>query len=303
MSKPRVLSTPKHRTFRLSKKKLKQAKKLVSSRRLFSDTIKLFSKNKKLFFGLAFIHFILTFIFVQGLSSSLDIVGIKKEIGDVIGDEKGGISTAFALYGFLIGSAGTTAGEAGSAYQLFIMLITSLAVIWTVRQLLVGELPRIKDGFYKGVYPLVPFILVLVVVSLQLIPLLAGNFVYNTVIQNGLAVTPIEQVIWLLMFIALALLSAYMLTSSLFALFIVTLPDMTPIKALRSARELVLHRRLAVWIRIIFMPVVLLLASAVTLMPLLLLIPAVSEIIFLLLLSFGLVTLQIYMYMLYRALI
>lgn len=93
-----------------------------------------------------------------------------------------------------------------------------------------------RDSYYKGMYPLVPFMLVLLVIGLQLIPLVFGNLIYSSVLQNGLAITVIEKVIWLFLFLMLALLSGYMMISSLFSLYIVTLPDMTPLRALRSAR-------------------------------------------------------------------
>ena len=88
-------------------------------------------------------------------------------------------------------------------------------------------------------YPLIPFILVLLVCCLQLLPLIIGSSLYSLVVSNGIAVQPIEKFVWALLFASLALLSLYMITSSLFALYISTLPDMTPMKALRSARELV----------------------------------------------------------------
>ncbi len=46
-----------------------------------------------------------------------------------------------------------------------------------------------------------------------------------------------------MIFFLLAMLTLIYVKSSLFALYIVTLPDMTPMKALRSARELARYRR------------------------------------------------------------
>ena len=66
----------------------------------------------------------------------------------------------------------------------------------------------------------------------------------------------------------LALLSLYMICSSLFALYIVTLPNVTPMKALRSARQLVLHRRFLVLRKILFMPLALLVLGAIIMIPL-----------------------------------
>src|SRR5690606_28518012 len=118
--------------------------------------------------------------------------------------------------------------------QMLLLLIASLAIIWALRKTHGDVKVRARDAFYQGMYPLIPFILVLLVIGLQLLPLLLGSSLYSLVTTNGIAVHAIEQTAWLLLFGGLSLLSLYMLSSSLFALYIVTLPNMTPMKALRS---------------------------------------------------------------------
>jgi hypothetical protein len=301
-SKPRVRSTPKHRNFRLSRKKLKQYKTLPGAVRLLKDTSKIIRANKTLFIGITLINVLISFVFVQGLGSSFNIVELKQNIEELFG-QGNQLSTAATLFGFLLGSAGSTASEGSGAYQFFLTILISLVVIWCVRQIQAGKKPAVKDGFYRGVYPLIPFLLVLFVIGLQLIPLIIGNVMYSTVIQNGLAITSVEKVLWFLIFICLAMLSAYMLTSSIFALYISTLPDMTPMQALRSARELVLHRRWAVWLRIIALPLVLIAIGAIIFIPLLIFATAIVQVLFLVMASFSLVIVHIYMYLLYRSMI
>lgn len=302
-SKSRTRSVPQHRTFHISKKKLKQHASLPSAWKLFKETTSLVRNNKRLFLGIALFNAVISFVFVQGIGGVFDVVEFKKNIEELLGEESGQITTGVALFGYLLGSAGTGASQTGGTYQLFLVLITSLAVIWGVRQVLAGEKPRFKDSFYKGMYPLIPFLLVLFVVALQLVPLLIGNLVFTTVIQNELAVTAIEKIIWLLLFISLALLSAYMIISSLFALYIATLPDMTPLKALRSARELVLHRRISIGLRLVALPIVLTFFSALIFIPLLMFATPVASILFVAMTSLSLVIIHIYVYLLYRALI
>ena len=57
--------------------------------------------------------------------------------------------------------------------------------------------------------------------------------------QRKIAIGALEKAIWWIFLGLTGLLSAYMISSSVFALFISTLPNMTPMKALRSARNLV----------------------------------------------------------------
>lgn len=303
-TKKRIRSTPRYRSFRLHKKRLKQPKKLPSIIWLLKSSTKIITSNKKLFLGLAAIYAIVSFVLVQGVGSAFQINEIKDSLNDLFGSSTSDrASVGLALFGYLIGSAGANAGEASGVYQMILVLIFSLATIWGVRQIQAGKKPNIRDTLYGGMYPLIPFVTVIFVICLQLIPLVLGNLIYSTVLQNGLAVSALEKVLWLLVFLSLTLLSIYMVTSSIFSLYIATLPNMRPIKALRSARELVLHRRFSVILRLIALPLIFVLLSAVLFIPLLLFVPQIVELLFLLAISFGLVYSHIYMYLLYRELI
>lgn len=301
--RPRTRSVEKHRTFKLTKKRLKQHAPLPGAIKLFKETLGLIKRHKKLFLGIALVNAVLSLVFVQGFSAISDTVTVKQTIEESLGEDASKFGTGVALFGYLMGSAGAGTTQAGATYQFFLVLITSLAIIWGVRQVTAGEAPRLKDSFYKGMYPLIPFLLVLFVLALQLLPFLIGNLIFNTVLQNELAVTAIEKVVWLLLFVALALLSAYMIVSSVFALYIATLPEMTPLVALRSARELVLHRRWSVGIRLVALPIVLTFLCALVFVPLLLFATPVASILFIAVASLSLVIIHIYIYLLYRALI
>jgi hypothetical protein len=302
--KARVRATPTHRSFRLTKGKLKPSRKMSSAMKLLRQTTGIVKRNPRPFTFLVVISLVLSLVFVKGLGSPFEITQTKQDINDLFGDNPSKVGTSLALFGYLLGSAGSGTTALSGAYQLFLTIVISLATIWLVRQLLADEKPASKDAFYKGMYPLIPFILVVVVILLQLLPMLLGNLLFSTVISNGLAVTGIEKILWFLLFMCLSLLSLYMVTSSLFAAYIVTLPDMTPLKALRSARELVLHRRLGVWLRIIFLPVVLLIISAVIAIPLLIVAPPIiAQLLFLIIGAGSLVIFHTYMYLLYRSLL
>ena len=300
--KTRVRALPTHRSFRLSKKKLSQTEPLPSLLELITGTARIIGANKKLFLGIAFVNLIVTFVFVQGFGSSLNVSEIKLAIEESIGGDEKWL-TAISLFGFLVGAGGGTSSADSAVYQMFLVLITSLAVIWATRQVLAGEKPIIRDAFYKGMYPLIPFLLLLFVIALQLIPFLVGNLIFNTVLQNALAITALEKILWFLLFLVLALLSGYMIISSAFALYIATLPDMQPLKALRSARELVLHRRLSVALRLIALPILLFSLLALIIVPLLIIAAPVAQITFLFGYSIAIVIWHVYMYLLYRSLL
>lgn len=301
---PRVRSVPKHRSFRITKKRLKQYQPVPGVIALFRQTFGIIKRNKRIFLGVAAINAVVSYIFIQGLGSSFNLTEIKTEFEGLLGGGvEGKLSTGFALFGYLLGTAGASANESSGSYQLVLTIITSLAVVWLVRQVMAGERPDLRDGFYKGMYPLVPFMLLLLVICFQFVPLLIGNLMFTTVIQNGLASSAIETILWLLLFILLALLSLYMVISSLFSLYIVMLPDVRPLQALRSARELVLHRRFSVGLRILALPLILTVIGALIFVPMLIFLTAFTQPIFLLLSSLSLVIAHIYLYVLYRALI
>ena len=152
-------------------------------------------------------------------------------------------------------------------------------------------------------YPLVPFVAVCLVIVIQTLPALIATSLYSIVQSNSLAVGSLQMGLAVVV-LALGLLwSLYMLSSSLFALYIVTLPGGTPIAALKAARKLVRYRRFILLRKVLFLPLMLLLFSAVILIPLILFIPTAAEVLFMI---FSIVLLGVvhsYFYTLYRSLL
>jgi hypothetical protein len=260
-------------------------------------------QHRRLFIGITLTYGLLNLILVQGLANSTNVASLKNELNQVFTGHFGSLASSLSVFVVLVGGAGNSSSQTAGAYQLFLALITSLAVIWALRQVLAGGKLRIRDAYYRGMYPLIPFILVLIAVGLQLIPLLIGSLLYGTVTTNGIAVYFAEKLLWALLYAALALLSLYMISSSLFALYIVTLPDMTPLKALRSARELVRYRRWTVLRKVLWLPLLLLVVAAIIMVPIIILLTPLAQWVFFLLTMFALVAVHAYMYTLYRELL
>lgn len=304
--KPRVRKVPAHQSFKLSKKKFKHPNIIPSPIDLIKNSIGLMWQNKTLFGGIAGIQIAFTYLFVQGFSSSVGLDELKQNIEDIVGNSSGigeQTLTGFALFNYLVTSTSKSAAEVAGLYQLFLGIIISLAVIWAVRQLLAGEKPSIKEVFYRGMYPLIQFMSVLFVIGLQLVPALVGSLLYSSVFGNSLAVTALEQVIWTIIIGLLLVLSAYMIASSVFGLYIVTLPDMTPLRALRSARQLVLHRRTSVLMRIIALPLIMLAVAMVIFVPMLLVLTPIAQPLFIIFSAAAFIVTHVYMYFLYRSLL
>lgn len=300
----RRIEAPTYKSFRLSKR-IKQPKpRLLGSFRLLKQTFGVLFKNWKLFGGITLVYVLLTLTLVKGFGVTSSLGELKTTLEELFAGSTAQVATSLALFGILLSNSNAGAGEAASAYQGMLLITISLVVIWALRHVAANKTaPKLRDAFYSGLYPTVPFVLILIVVGLQLIPLLIGNFLYGVVFGTGLAVTSLEKVLWILFIVSLVLLSLYMITSSVFALYIVTLPQVTPMAALRSARGLVRHRRMVVMRKLLFLPIALLVLAAVLVVPFIVLSPPIAEWVFFVISMAGLVLTHGYIYGLYRELI
>jgi hypothetical protein len=278
-------------------------RKLPSAWYLTKTAAQLLWRHKKVLAGIILVYGLLNLVLVQGLANSTDIGSLKDNLNSTFSGHLSSLASSLGVFAVLVGSAGNGSSQTAGGYQFFLAILTSLAIIWALRQLLAGTRFGVRDAYYRGMYPLVPFILVLIVIGLQLLPLLIGSSLYGTVMSNGIAASGLEHLLWGLLFVILALWSLYMLSASVLALYMVTLPDMTPLKALRSAKELVNQRRWTVLRKILWLPIVLLLVAAVVMVPIIVWLTPLSQWVFFVLTMFALLAVHGYLYTLYRELL
>lgn len=301
--KPRMLKKPTYKSFKVHKIIKPTQPRLPSAYSLFRKTVSVLKNNQKLFAGITAIYVLLTLVLVRGFSSGIDLVEIKDSLPEIYNGQVGLVNTTLTLMGSLFTSGSGATTSEGGVYQSIILTIVSLATIWALRQATSGQKPRVRDAFYKGLYPLIPMILVLLVIGLQLVPMAIGGWLYSVVVVGGIAGTLVEKMLWIMLVFLLVLLSLYMISSSLFALYIVTLPDMTPMRALRSARQLARYRRWTILRKILYLPLVLFILAVVIMLPFIIIFPAIAAWVFLVLSLFGWIVALGYMYMLYRELL
>lgn len=280
-----------------------QLKKLPSSWLLTKHATRIILDNWKLFLGITAIYGFLNLLLVQGLAASTDVGSLKDQLNQIFTGNIGSLISSLGVFVVLVGSAGNSSNQTAGAYQFFLFLIASLAIICALRQVTAGSKLKIRDAFYKGMYPLVPFLLVLLIIGLQLLPLLIGSSLYSIVMTNGIAVIAIEKILWFVLFILLGSVSFYLVSSSLFALYIVTLPEMTPLKSLRSAKQLVQYRRWAIIRKVLYLPLFLFIVAAVCMIPFIILLTPLAPWVFFIMSMFGLVAVHSYLYALYRELL
>jgi len=267
------------------------------------DTLRQQWQYRQLFGGILALYSVLNLLLVRGVSSSHNLASVKASLDAAthgLGDKIGNSVTSF---GYLLTTSGGNNVANSGVYQSILLVVCSLAFIWALRQSVAKQKARVRDSFYSGMYPLVPFLLVFFLASLQLVPMGIGTSLYNLGVTGGIAVHAWEKAGFIAVAFGLTIWSLRMLTASIFAMYIVTLPDMTPLRAYYSARLLVYGRRLLLWRKILFLVVAMLLLAAVIEVPIILfLTPLAPWVLF----GLSMVALPIvhgYFYNLYRGMI
>ncbi len=293
----------KYKSFRLQKKIPHPAGHLPTIWRLIGKMRRLLLENWKPILGIFLMYSVLNLVLVRNFSTPINVADIKENLTNNFGSNVGKGTIAGAIIGAMFGTTTTMATETSALYQVIILTIVSLALIWTFRQSSAGNRPTTKLAFYRGMYPLIPFLLILLVMAIQLLPATVGGMIFNFINSDQLAVGILEQSIWLLLFLSLVLLSIYMVCSSVFALYIVTLPDMSPMLALRSARNLVFSRRFEILRKMLAIPLLVLLVLIIVVVPSIYFLPVIAPWLYFLLASFSIVVLHAYMFVIYRELL
>ncbi|HEY4964310.1 MAG TPA: hypothetical protein VIH90_06470 [Candidatus Saccharimonadales bacterium] len=260
------------------------------------SSLKVLWSNKKLFGGIMLIYGLAYILLARGLTNLPSSSSLSKGAGKLFS----GLSTFTLIVG---GSASSSTNPTGSTYQAFLIVAVSLVLIWTLRQVYSGNKVRIRDGYYKALYPFIPFVLILIFIGIELLPLIIGSTLYNAVVTQGIAVNAIEKLFAIAVLIGLIWLSLFFLSSSIFALYIVTLTDMTPVKALKSAKALVKDRRALIMRKILFLPLALFIVTSIVALPFILIYPPLAAWIIFLLTLVVIAATHSYLYSLYRELI
>lgn len=296
------------RTRKLTKKQARakakiEARKLkpvIGSFKLTWRVLAIFWRYWKPLGGIVLVYFILNIIFASGISNiSTNFSAIKQDL-----DSGGrGFWHAAGGFGALVGSAGASSSATGSALQSMLFVIESLVIIWALRHLLSGQAVSIKLAYYRSMSPLIPFLLVIFFIIIQLLPVTIGGIVLAAVATSVFTSATAATVFTSIIFALLAAWSLYMVSASIFALYIVTLPDMMPRQAIRAARDLVRFRRWPVIRKVLFLPVLILVLMGIIIVPLILFAQPIVPIVFYILSMLAILFVHTYLYSLYRELI
>ena len=284
-----------------AKKNVKTRKPLPGSFKLTIQVIKTLRQNWKVLGGIVLVYLILNIIFASGISNvSSAFDSIKSNLN---ANNSSGFWHAAGGFASLVGSSGASGSSAGSALQSALFVLESLVIIWALRHLMSGQVISVKLAYYRSMAPLIPFLLIIAVVIIQLLPVTIGATILAAIATSVFTGSTAASVVSAIAFIGLAVWSLYMICASILALYIVTLPDMEPRQALRSARDLVQFRRLLVIRKILFLPLLVLVAMGIVIIPLILYASALVPAVFFILSMASILFVHTYLYSLYRGML
>jgi hypothetical protein len=297
------------RTRKLTKKQSKardkiearKRKPIIGSFKLTGRVIKIFRQNWKLLGGIVLVYLILNIVFASGISNvNIAFDNIKENLNTGGGHALWNAASGFGSLAF---SAGSSNSSTGSALQTMLYILESLVIIWAIRHLLSGQSFSVKMAYYRSTGPLIPFLLVIAAIIIQLLPVTLGGIILAAVASSVFTGTAVLTILTTIIFLILAGWSIYMVSSSIFALYIVTLPDMQPRPALRSARDLVKFRRWLVIRKVVFLPIFILAVMGIVIVPLILVAKPIVPAVFYILSMLSILFVHTYLYSLYRELL
>ncbi len=294
---------PKYKSFRLHKPIKHHLPPLANWLELTKKSFKLMAVNKIALLWFVLVFAILNVLLVRGFQSTVDVSEVNDLSQELFGGEFSAFSSAITSFTLFVDSSKTVSGEVAQLYQTILIIIGSLALIWLYRQQQAGNKVSMKMAFYRGMYPIIPFFLVLLVIFLQMVPALLANFLYSSAIQGNLLFGTFENVAIFVVMLLFVLLSLYMVSSSAIALYVVTLPEMTPMYALKQARELVRHRRASVFRKFMALILIVLVLLFIIVIPMIYLIPDFAEWIFFIATILAVPFVHGYLFSLYRELL
>jgi hypothetical protein len=245
------------KTSRRQRKKSKQWVEPPKGYQLFARSYRFMIDHWRVLGGIMLIYAVVYFLLVRG-APNVDLSEFEQDIDSLLGEDASSGVKTFTLAGAAIAASSQGGGTGASTYGAILFVIGSLAIIWALRHLFAKKGFRIKDAFYNGMTPFVPFVIILLLIAVQLLPFGLSGSLYALVKTQGITASGFEDLIFIGIWVAGGLLSGWLIANSLMSLYAVTLPGIYPLTALRATKRVVREHRWIVLRRILFLPVVLL---------------------------------------------
>lgn len=239
-------------------------------------TFQILFKNWKIFLPLIAVMTLMYMVLV-GLMSEDFYRQFQDSIEATNEELSHGEISNFAKAGLLLISTITTGGlntgmnEVQVVFTVLLFLTIWLTTIYLLRHLMAGGKPRMRDGLYNALGPLVSTLLVFVVMFIQAIPLMLVIITYSAAVTTGFLNTSFYALVYFVFAALMVIITVYLWSSSLIALTAVTVPGMYPMRALFTASDLMSGRRIKFTIRIFYLLIVVILLYIIVMTPIIML--------------------------------
>ncbi len=266
-----------HRSFRMTRRRdYVRPLALPGNISFTNEVTRTLWKYKKTFLLLIAIYAVLyaLLVGVQSQDTYTTITDTLKDTsGEIFAGNWGAIGQAGLLF-LTVASSGvsTESTEAQQIFSVLVFLLVWLTTVWLLRNLLAGHKVKLRDGLYNSGSPLFAMTIIALIIAVQLIPVAVALIAYNAAISSGLiAAGGAGAMLFWIGAAFLAILSLFWITSSLFAMIIVTIPGMYPYQAIKTAGDLMLGRRIKLLLRWLWMALMIIVAWLIVLIPTILL--------------------------------
>ncbi len=258
-----------HRSFRRTKRRdYVRSLKLPGYVSFTGEVFRTLRVHRRTFFYLILLYSLLS-IFLVGLASQ-DTFNqlsdtLKQTGGDILSGTWGQIGGAALL--LFVGASGNLSTQPSQSQQIFgalLLILLWLTTVWLLRAFLAGKKPRLRDAIYNSAAPLISTLLLFILLLVQLLPLGFALLTFAAWFTTDGAIAMLFSLGGAL----LVSLSFYFIVSTLMALVVITLPGMYPWQAIKTAGDLVVGRRLRLLLRFLWVFFVVIIAWAVTMIPL-----------------------------------
>ena len=306
-----------HRSFRRTRRRDYKRTLILPGYLEFNKFVsKTLWKNRNTFLLLALAYAVLTVVLVGFASQDLYLT-LKDTLNatsgnylDVVWGEASKVGLLFITT--VTGGLSQNLTEVQQVYTVVIILLIWLTTVWLLRNIMAGHKVKLRDGLYNAGSPILPTFLVSLLLVFQMLPLALAFIGYSAASITGLLNSGVETMLFWIAAGLLSTISLYFMSSTLFALIIVTIPGMYPYRAIKAAGDLVVGRRMRILLRLLWMVLGVAVTWVAIMIPMILfdswlktILPAINWIplvpfTLLLLSSLTIVWVSSYIYLLYR---
>ncbi len=207
-------------------------------------------------FGLLILTYALIMIALGAITSQDTYATINELLrgstNDFFGEGIGRVGQAGVVFVSAFVASGNALAADQQVYVGISLLFAWLATVWLLREILAGRKPNLRDGLYNSGAPVLATLGVLVVLTLQLLPVAIVMLLYAGLSTTGMVDTGFGAMLFWVFAAMVGALVLYWITSTILALVVVTLPGMYPLRAVKIAGDLVVSRRLRILLRLLW---------------------------------------------------